>query len=161
MWLSTSNMSTEYRMPMVINQSGYVSTFSAKLHGDEIHAKTSLPYVSLLDHCRELNFRLDMHTPLAWNDMSVWSMDVQVDEPVIHFIKAQVPFFLDLLAGFSSPPREDAHLDFTPITYNFNVMLKESYLLHVVNRFNVVYETKESDAQVGTAWCRLRCVDHG
>lgn len=80
----------------------------------QVNINTSLPYPHLLDRCSQLQINGTLHTARCWDAVSTTSIDVEMADPVLHIVKAVLPFVGALTKQLAGQPLATAAVDFVP-----------------------------------------------
>ncbi|KAF5284663.1 hypothetical protein FQR65_LT13494 [Abscondita terminalis] len=122
----------EITIPWVTLRQGYTT----KINGQLLHldATTSLQFRDFISS-ETLEFCLQCHYPLIWNDPQLWELSLTGCKATINLIFCHKWFFQDLINDWSSKQRPDI-LHFVPYTWRFGLTLKHCELLTLVNQYN-------------------------
>eukprot|EP00050_Salpingoeca_kvevrii_P020982 m.104894 g.104894 ORF g.104894 m.104894 type:complete len:4069 (-) comp9118_c0_seq1:256-12462(-) len=130
--LVTDTLEVDFVLPFKVSSTGYVTTLSVRLPSP-FSVETSLPYFNLIDQCTSLALDLDMKTPIKFEDPSLWTIKIKAQEPIVHFVHMQIPFFKEFLETLNTKPAQI----FLPCTYEIDLQLERPHLLWCANRYNV------------------------
>lgn len=122
----------EATIPWITKSNGYTT----KVNGQLLHveATTSLQFRDFVE-AETLEFALDCHYPLCWNDHQLWKINLTGGKATIHVIFNHKWFFQDLINDWASKQPPDI-IHFVPYTWRVNVSLKHCELITLVNHYN-------------------------
>jgi len=78
-----------------------------------------------------------LHTPLRWGDTSVSTFEVEMTDPVLHIVKAVLPFVGALTTQLAGQPLGTAEVDFVPFLYDISISMHNYHGMFMTNRYNV------------------------
>ncbi|XP_045469148.1 transmembrane protein KIAA1109 isoform X3 [Harmonia axyridis] len=122
----------EVTIPWVTKPNG----FTNKINGQLLHveATTSLQFRDFIKS-ETLEFGLECHYPLVWNEHQLWKINLTACKATIHVIFSHKWFFQDMINDWASKQRPDL-IHFVPYTWQIALNLKHCELLTLVNQYN-------------------------
>ncbi|KAK9874269.1 hypothetical protein WA026_002622 [Henosepilachna vigintioctopunctata] len=122
----------EVTIPWVTKVNGYVT----KLNGQLLHveATTSLQFRDFIES-ETLEFCVECHYPLVWNDHQLWKINLTGCKATVHVIFNHKWFFQDMINDWASKQRPDL-ASFVPYTWRIALNLKHCEILTLVNQYN-------------------------
>nr|ODN85117.1 hypothetical protein L203_05068 [Cryptococcus depauperatus CBS 7841] len=129
------NSSIVYTQEQIATSTGYESMLVLQLNSLAISSSVNLDTFIRAKTCK---LSMAMPTPLEWNALRDWSMDVVFDSPSINLLRDHVTLIADLAKDWSSGIVGGDYHHFVPSHYNFKVTFID-YAFHLyINDYNIV-----------------------
>lgn len=127
-------------IPMLFKDVGY--QMDLKFGAPKLQILTSLNYAPLAIVERS-DFYLYMDSPLAWNDMHTWDVDISFDKASIYILRDHTSLLSDLLNDWNDRPSGDVE-HFIPYDYNIRMNFKDNRILFCTNQENVISQPNDN-----------------
>ena len=128
-------------IPMILGQEGYSIVWDA--HAPSLQILSSLNYAPLMT-AKDFKFRCDMQTPLVWNNVHLWTFDLNLQNPAIFLLRDHVTLFQDLVYDWTNRPGLD--LDhFIPYEYQMNLDFSNMNWYFCANEGNVISQPNDTE----------------
>lgn len=131
-----------YVMPMVATADTDAYDASLEVHLDSVKVTSSLNDIELVN-AQLLRIHGALPSPLEWDALRTWEIDISLRQPVLYLLRDHVNMFTDLMKDWTSGPPSD-YLRWVPVNYIFNIDCRGGdgrggYELHTyVNDNNVI-----------------------
>ncbi|KAI0398392.1 putative fermentation associated protein [Xylariaceae sp. FL0594] len=129
-----ANATVSYKMDMLAGPTGYHNTLNIDLPSTEL--STSVNH-GLLWRSGAQRISCDLSTPLKWNGLRTWRIDVDTDQMELFILREHTFLLIDLINDWAAGPPPE-YLLFTPFKYLLNLTLRDFKLYLNVNDANII-----------------------
>lgn len=129
-----ANATVSYNMDMLARPTGYHNTLNIDLPSTEL--STSVNH-GLLWRSGAQHISCDLSTPLKWNGLRTWRIDVDSENMELFILREHTFLLIDLIDDWGTGPPPE-YLLFTPFKYLLNLTLRNFKLYLNVNDTNII-----------------------
>ena len=137
----TSNTTISYSMDLVGDERGFKNRLDLDLRGVEVSSSVNH---GLLLRSAIQSISCDLSTPLKWNSLHRWRIDVSSDGLELFLLRDHIYLLTDLITDWGAGPPSD-YFTFTPFEYLISFHLSNFNINLNVNDSNIINDPADMD----------------